>query len=308
MGAQENLVKEQEMQSLQLKHKDVGEYNQTSISYKNFAITSIKTSFQDDYLVGFSDPAISSSVNMCISLDGGLETRFKQNNLTAELPKDIQHYNYVPTNEYELMLGKEMQCAHIAVNVDYYSNLLSESEKWSDRLKNNLKARKVCFSGPMKVDYSVRRILFEIFNTSYTNNLKEIFLEAKILELIAMQLHLSNNNGENDVTPCLKKKEKDLFYELRDYIDLSFTEEHSLKSLSRRFGINEFKLKQGFRMTFGTSVFNYIHSKKMSYAFSLIKEESKTINDVAGIIGYKNPNHFSTAFKKKFGVAPSTLR
>ncbi|NML68572.1 helix-turn-helix transcriptional regulator [Chryseobacterium sp. RP-3-3] len=32
------------------------------------------------------------------------------------------------------------------------------------------------------------------------------------------------------------------------------------------------------------------------------------ISEVSDVVGYKNPRHFSTAFKKKFGIVPSPLK
>lgn len=40
----------------------------------------------------------------------------------------------------------------------------------------------------------------------------------------------------------------------------------------------------------------------------LIKEQNLNINKVSEMVGYKNPGHFSTAFKRYFGFAPSQLR
>ena len=83
---------------------------------------------------------------------------------------------------------------------------------------------------------------------------------------------------------------------------------HSLQSLSRAFCLNEFKLKKGFKELFGDTVFGYIHSLRMQHARSLILDEKMNINKVAGKVGYKNANHFSTAFKKQFGIAPSLIK
>jgi AraC-like DNA-binding protein len=46
----------------------------------------------------------------------------------------------------------------------------------------------------------------------------------------------------------------------------------------------------------------------MEYAKLLIQEEGKYITEVARVLGYKNPHHFSAAFKKKFGIIPSAIK
>ncbi len=112
---------------------------------------------------------------------------------------------------------------------------------------------------------------------------------------------------KEEVVFVVNEKDEMLFREIRNYLDSTFTHTHSLKSLARRFGINEFKLKKVFRTLFNCSVFSYIISKRMEHAQMLIREQRRPINEVASIIGYKNSNHFSTAFKKKFGVVPSSM-
>jgi AraC-like DNA-binding protein len=46
----------------------------------------------------------------------------------------------------------------------------------------------------------------------------------------------------------------------------------------------------------------------MEFARNQIRESDKRIIDIARMIGYKNPNHFSAAFKKHFGISPTALR
>ncbi|MEJ0054176.1 MAG: AraC family transcriptional regulator [Bacteroidota bacterium] len=45
----------------------------------------------------------------------------------------------------------------------------------------------------------------------------------------------------------------------------------------------------------------------MEHAWHLLKNENWRVVEVAREVGYKNPNHFSTAFKRKYGISPSQL-
>ena len=74
------------------------------------------------------------------------------------------------------------------------------------------------------------------------------------------------------------------------------------------FGLNEFKLKKGFKELFGTTVFDYLYDLKMEYAKQLLAADEVLVNEVSGMVGYRNPNHFSTAFKRKYGMNPTQLR
>jgi len=71
---------------------------------------------------------------------------------------------------------------------------------------------------------------------------------------------------------------------------------------------NEFTLKKGFKEVFGTTVFGFWNELKMQESKNLLLEHKLTVAEVSEKIGYKNPQHFSTAFKQYFGISPSRLK
>ncbi|BAQ63889.1 AraC family transcriptional regulator [Geminocystis sp. NIES-3709] len=78
----------------------------------------------------------------------------------------------------------------------------------------------------------------------------------------------------------------------------------SLKDLSRQLFINECKLKSGFKQLFKTTIYGYLHHKRMVYAHSLLTQKKMKVTDVAHMCGYASLPSFSKAFKKYFGVNP----
>jgi AraC-like DNA-binding protein len=74
-------------------------------------------------------------------------------------------------------------------------------------------------------------------------------------------------------------------------------------------GMNRTKLMSGFKDLFGTTIYSYVADLRMERAKELlIREPLLKIADIARRVGFKNPNNFSAAFKKKFGYSPNTLR
>ena len=47
--------------------------------------------------------------------------------------------------------------------------------------------------------------------------------------------------------------------------------------------------------------------KRLEVAYHLLKEERRKVVDVYAEVGFKNPSHFSTAFKKRYGIPPTAL-
>ena len=94
----------------------------------------------------------------------------------------------------------------------------------------------------------------------------------------------------------------------RDYLIQHLHLPPSLPELARIAGLNEFKLKNGFKELFGQPVFAYLAEYRLQEAQAQLLEGRKTASELAFELGYSSLQHFSTAFKKKFGVSPRELR
>ena len=78
--------------------------------------------------------------------------------------------------------------------------------------------------------------------------------------------------------------------------------------LADKAGINEFKLKIGFRELFQTSPYQYRLALCLKKAKELLEDTDDTIDQIASKVGFATYNGFSTAFKKVFHVAPTEYR
>jgi len=81
-----------------------------------------------------------------------------------------------------------------------------------------------------------------------------------------------------------------------------------LPVLADRAGINEFKLKIGFRELFRTSPYQYRLRLCLEKAKNLLEDTDDTIDQIASKVGFHTYNGFSTAFKKAFNLAPTEYR
>lgn len=78
--------------------------------------------------------------------------------------------------------------------------------------------------------------------------------------------------------------------------------------LADKAGINEFKLKIGFRELFGTSPYQYRLHLCLEKAKALLEDTDDTIDQIAGKVGFDSYSGFSTAFKKTYNIAPTHYR
>jgi AraC-like DNA-binding protein len=252
-----------------------------------------------------------TTVDTCVFLDGIVESEFMGVNDRFVMQKGNQNFVYQPLNVSDHYFPKQnLKVFHINVDRQYYTTLLCDQEKWSSELKEKL-LNKEPIQGSMdnmQISPQMFNIVNDILNCPLSGNLRSIIIEAKIIEFIALQLNQMVKDDHGKATPKMKAADRDALFALKEFLNKTFTKEHSLNTLSRTFGLNEFKLKRGFKELFGTTVFDYLHDLKMEYARQKLSAENVLINEVSGMVGYKNPNHFSTAFKRKYGVNPTQLR
>ncbi len=55
---------------------------------------------------------------------------------------------------------------------------------------------------------------------------------------------------------------------------------------------------------FNTTIFDYLAGHRLELARHDILEGKKTATEIAFELGYASPQHFSKAFKQKFGIPP----
>ena len=252
-----------------------------------------------------------TTVDTCVFLDGNVESEFLGFNGRFSMRKGYQNFLYQPWNVSDHYLAKQkLNIFHICVDRHYYTTLLCDKEKWSSELKEKLLDKKPIQGSMdnMQMSPQMFNIVNDILNCPLSGNLRSIILEAKILEFIALQLNQMVKEDQGKSTQKMKPADRDALFALKEFLNKTFTKEHSLRTLSKSFGLNEFKLKRGFKELFGTTVFDYLHDLKMEYARQRLSGEDVLINEVSGLVGYKNPNHFSTAFKRKFGINPTQVR
>ncbi|MFC0516108.1 helix-turn-helix transcriptional regulator [Mucilaginibacter angelicae] len=141
-----------------------------------------------------------------------------------------------------------------------------------------------------------------ILDNSQTPYIKRLLLEAGIVELLIKQ----HQPDEINMLPAFSNADKARLLEAKIIVEQNLKYPCSLIELSRKTGLNDFKLKKGFKALFGSTVFGYLAERRMNLAYKLLKE-GRSVSDVAETVGYKNAHHFTAAFKKHFDLLPSKV-
>ncbi|MGF1675347.1 MAG: helix-turn-helix transcriptional regulator, partial [Rivularia sp. (in: cyanobacteria)] len=172
--------------------------------------------------------------------------------------------------------------------------------------------RQALIGGKLQPDYhqgkitrQMRQVLNEILQCPHTGLMKQMYLESKALELI---MHHFQQFQEQEVDDCsLSAKnlsDVERIYQAREILLSNLENPPSLMELARQVGLNDFKLKRGFREVFGTSAFKYLHDYRLEKARQLLVSGERKVEEVAFEVGFDSRSYFALAFRNKFGLNP----
>lgn len=155
------------------------------------------------------------------------------------------------------------------------------------------------------LDIGMRNVIHQMLHCRFSGGMRKIFLLSKVMELLVLQADAFNQESDRNGKIIRSSYDRERIHFVMDYLNQHLADPPSLSSLSRIAGINEFKLKKGFKEIFGSTVFSYIAEARLKLALDELMENQKSVSEVASLLGYSSVNHFSSAFKKKYGLSPS---
>lgn len=160
----------------------------------------------------------------------------------------------------------------------------------------------------LNMDWAIQQCINAVLNCKYTDSLKRIFFFSKAIELLVLQAESYNKILIPQTQYAKSDYDKERIIFARDYLLRHLEAPPTLTELSRIAGINEFKLKRGFKEIFNQTVFGYLGDVRMELARNDLREGHKSITEIAFELGYSSVQHFSAAFKKKYGLPPSGIK
>lgn len=166
------------------------------------------------------------------------------------------------------------------------------------------------FSKPIVLNGRIRHTLDSILNHRYNDTVENIFINAQTQILLLYTLEAVSSIKEDEVPACkflVHLEDREKIIKAREILLAHIGDPITIKELSRKAAINECYLKKGFKVMFGTTIFDFYQDQRMEHARYLLYEKGLSVSEVSASLGYSSISHFSTAFKKHTGLKPCDL-
>lgn len=156
------------------------------------------------------------------------------------------------------------------------------------------------------LDGVLQRTAEDVIGCRMRGAARRVFLQAKALEVLAHVVAFADH--ETDDPGGLTRRDRQRIQQAAEVLRARYSDPWTISSLAREVGVNERKLKQGFRQLLGRTVHDHLERTRISAAQNLMTEEDLGVTEAALAVGYSNPSYFAKIFKRNTGISPSRWR
>jgi AraC family transcriptional activator of pyochelin receptor len=263
--------------------------------------------FNDIQLLNCDTP---DSVNINFFLQGRIDTRFSGISHELNMRPGQHNIAFSPEGKDKSVIARNqsMHMFHVSLNKDFFISCIGNDDPWSERMLVELYHNRPVSGANRNKESTpqMTRLINSVRNCSVSGPMRNLLIQSRLLELLALQM--DQFRTPMPIHEEIRRDEAEKLQQLKTYLESNFLNELSLAQLSRIALLNEFKVKKGFKLLFGTTVFNYVRKLRMDHAQHLLLDGGRTVEEVAHVLGYEHPQHFSIAFKKFTGSTPSSLQ
>jgi AraC family transcriptional activator of pyochelin receptor len=288
----------------------MGEILLSEIQEEDFCVWHIEYNIQENVTLTIQQDPPNSSVGLSFSLKKNIPYLIK--NLRAGVAKR-NHYNltFLPESHCELSLRKgEYESFGVEFMPEYLRKLGRDNAPlFREFVLSVLEGRPSSITEAHHVANSqIMDIVNELVHFRYPGTMPSLYIKSKVVDLLRLSIENIYTAGKDITTSGISTSDLKALTSVREFILANLDNPGTLPEIAIRTGINEFKLKTGFRKAFGKSVIAFVHEERLLRAKALITETELPMKVIAIKAGYRNLSNFTTAFRKLFGYPPGTLK
>ncbi|MED4955790.1 helix-turn-helix domain-containing protein [Paenibacillus macerans] len=96
--------------------------------------------------------------------------------------------------------------------------------------------------------------------------------------------------------------------DIKEYIDNHYFEDIKISMFTEKYFLSREYLMKLFKQQYGYGIHEYVQKVRMDKAKELLDDPSLKIQEISEMLGYKDKNYFSKAFRNYCGLSPTEYR
>ena len=219
-------------------------------------------------------------------------------------------FNIVYSPHFDLHSRHEDRKEYISLSIEYRMDVLQEwagyfpiLASFLEKVQAGLPATMLNENGWLTKE--MQDITYKVLHCPLDTPAYRAYFDLLAKELL---FHLLLQSVQRDPPSAYSHYEVEGIHAAREMIRKNIRYHFVIREIAQKVGMNEFKLKNGFREIFGNGVYEYLRIERMQEARNLLSERGRSVKEVAALTGYKSVNSFIKAFKKKFSLTPGEFR
>lgn len=266
-----------------------------------FELIAMRSSFSKEYSFPFTWR--EEMIELVIPIKGMRCIQFSNHKISVE--QNNTFFNYLQHFEgTSHFLQSDFQSLSINIPIAWYERWVTKEDVPQYRFTTMLQQQMLS-----RIERPITKPILQqaqyIMQLMCLTTIDELKIEIAVLQLL--DLYFSKHFVIEEPIGYLTAEEKRKLALAKALLLQHMDSPPYITVLAQKVGLNEQKLKQGFKQVYGTSPYKYLKEERMQKAYDCLLHQRMSVTETALCVGYQNVSYFSQLFCHYFGTKPSQL-
>ncbi len=284
-----------------------GLFNVRKLADSTFS--AMKFCFNNDICLTQTAPDTMFFISVNLGADMDLDFADQKQGLRiASQTLTLGHCQQEETSRTTMPVNKQMQSLTFSFSKQQLNQYLAALGR-QDLTGRFDKASKMQIFERALVSTRHRYLISRLLQNPYHGVLEKLYFESIAGELLIALLESILTGGREPGTALsLSDRDKEILLVAKELLFKDLQNPPTITQLAKSVGLNENKLKKGFKVLFNNTIFKTLTEYRMQQAAELVRKRDMSIAEIAHFTGYANISKFIAAFRKIYSITPGMMR
>jgi AraC family transcriptional regulator len=181
---------------------------------------------------------------------------------------------------------------------DFYEKVKDHYKEEARWFFSNKDLQSILVTAHAEIEFIHQRILKQVAEPS------SLEMDDLVLQLVEKVMFTLGNKPRVTVLPeTLKRHHLNTIESARDYLFQNFSKGISLQQLAEHCCVSLFHFSRIFKSIMNCSPHQYLKEIRLNHAQLLLQSTELSVAEVSLQSGFNSPEHFTTAYRQRFGMA-----